>query len=460
MRKWHCARPGGNSTVRKDHFEVTVNTSHGSSRVAGQTQIIVSAMTLSAFGPYVLGGLRTEQLTAYALLALTTPFVLTALTRTARAWWFILPWLIILAAATLSELFPLSGGPMPWPKGSLLAGLDNVMLPIAVLLIIVTFVPKSLATYSLDSFSAIVAWGGAINGVITILSLQIDITAWLRPFWTGGAGFTVAQNAASMGRYSGIFNQPAEAGLFYSIAGLLAVYRFTGKPYLLGLLMSLATVGGLMTVSKVFILLGMPLVFLYLVHRLNFSGRLLGLPAVALGAMVVSLSGVFRQWDGLWFLKRLLSRPPGDQGILEFYTAGRLGTNASLAKLVEAVMDRNPITGIGLAGWSVAYDSGWTEVLIIAGLTGVICLTILHANLLILASRLEPVSIRWLGYAAAIVTFGASFGIPSLTANRSSTLIWILTGLLLKIADHTSSSQSSIRKAVPRHMGWPSIEME
>lgn len=413
--------------------------SRTSRRAGSQANVVVGAMTLAAFGPYILGGIRTEQVTVYALMALASPFALTAFTRTARAWWFVLPWLIIITAATLGELFPPSGT-MPWPRGSLLAGVDNMLLPVSVLMVVFTLVPRTNAESVLGTFASIVASGGAINGFITIVSIRTDLTPWLRPFWSGEAGVTVAESATSMGRYSGIFNQPAEVGLFYSIAGLLAVYRFLNNPRLLCLLLSLMTVGGIMSVSKVFILVGLPLIFLYLFLRLNTSGRLLILPYIGLGALILSVSGIFRQWDGLWYLNRLLS-PPEDQGTVEFFTAGRLGANASLGELAREVFVRSPVIGMGFAGWRTAYDSSWTEIFVLAGLIGIVCMLLLHAAALLLAARLDQHSTRWLAYASATLALGASFGLPAFSANRISTLVWILIGLLVLIAEPTRSRQ-------------------
>ena len=71
----------------------------------------------------------------------------------------------------------------------------------------------------------------------------------------------MAANAASDGRYTGIFNQPAEAGIAYGVALLLLTWLARTrewKPFPVTCAAALVITGGVLTVSKVFLLCAAP----------------------------------------------------------------------------------------------------------------------------------------------------------------------------------------------------------
>jgi hypothetical protein len=75
----------------------------------------------------------------------------------------------------------------------------------------------------------------------------------------------VAANAASDGRYTGIFNQPAEAGIAYGVALLLLTWLARTrewKPFSVTCAAALVITGGVLTVSKVFLLCAAPVAVL------------------------------------------------------------------------------------------------------------------------------------------------------------------------------------------------------
>lgn len=86
--------------------------------------------------------------------------------------------------------------------------------------------------------------GMAIDGLLAIFGTQLDLTPLLRGFWSGGEVVTTAERANEMGRLSGVFNQTAEAGVAYGIAGLLAIYLHQTRPLRMVLFISLITAGG------------------------------------------------------------------------------------------------------------------------------------------------------------------------------------------------------------------------
>lgn len=102
--------------------------------------------------------------------------------------------------------------------------------------------------------------------------------------------------------------------------------------------------------------------------------------------------------------------------------------------MVSDVLHASPWYGFGAGGLATAYDSLWVQVLVLAGIAGVILVAVV---LLMLAFRLwclrgvtEPAEWNLAG-AVLVLAIGASLALPSLTANRDVTLLWLVLGILI-----------------------------
>ncbi|MCT1939225.1 hypothetical protein M3C53_02310 [Micrococcus luteus] len=406
---------------------------------------LVAVLCLAAFGPYVTGSIRTEQLAVYAL----APLVLLSLPRLRPwAWPFLLAWGFMLFIASLGVAFPYRGVRL-WDSGSLLAGADNYLLPLMVMLAVWTLVSTRATIPALRTAAGVIGFGAAINGAIAAVSTVTPLDAILRPFWgAAAAGSVVAERAATNGRLSGIFNQPAEAGLVYSLAAILVVWAFSRRRLLMYPLLALILVGGMLTVSKIFLLVGLPIagVLLWLTQR---GTARLGIIVLAAGFLAyLGSSSFFREWSGSDYLLRLLDRPE-DQTVLEFYTAGRWSEGASVLEVIGFILDRSPMVGVGLAGLRVPYDAQWTETMVFGGVLGTLAIVAMLGLLLASFVRIRERSTRLMALAVWALLVGASFGLPALTANRAATLVWVVAGLLV-LARHAAPKR---HLAPGRHPG-------
>ncbi|HEY0003141.1 MAG TPA: hypothetical protein VGB74_22010 [Actinoplanes sp.] len=402
-----------------------------------QGTLLVGVLTLSAFGPYLLSGLRTEQVAVYAaVLTLAVAAKWTTVRATHLG-------MVIVALLGFELLLAAIGAALPpenttrYPLGSALAGLDNLLLPIAVLMIVWMVLGGGAERLRLI---AVVCW-------CTVWAMVVN--AGLATWATGGGpnlssfqgqegAKTVAARAEQLGRYSGIFNQPAEAGLMYSVALLAAIYLYRHRPLTLAVTATAITVGGILAVSKVFLLVGMP-VGLWQILRVT-GGRGRRFSAMMCTAVVVLggiSSGMAPEWAGAKVLLRLL--PGSDGEIVALYTAGRLGDDSTLAVVTEAVLHGSPMVGYGAGGLQVAYDNGWIEALVVGGVVGAVLFT---AVLLTLATawwkarrRAENPESTCLAGGLVAVVVGGAVGIPSLTVNRCSTVVWLLLALLVLSED-------------------------
>ncbi|MFB8368086.1 hypothetical protein ACFC25_01840 [Pseudarthrobacter sp. NPDC055928] len=399
---------------------------------------LVGLLTAAAFGPYVSGSVRTEQLAVYGTAALLVPLTFFH----ARPYWpLIAPWFGILLVSLLGLVPPAAYTPA-YEAGTLLSGLDNLTLPLIVMMLVWSVVPRSSATSALSVVAAIIVWITAANGLLSMVGTQVDLSAFLRPFWSGDIGETTAERAAQMGRLSGIFNQPAEAGVVYGVAGILAVWRYRNKPKTTLMLLALISIGGMLCVSKVFILGGIPLILIHLwKSRAGFGnvGLLFGAALVAAG---VAQSGFFQEWTGFNYLARLVA-PDQDQGLIEFYSAGRWNEEAGMMAVFDVVVDASPVFGFGLAGIQMPYDSAWTEVMVLDGLLGAVLLCIVYWAIFRMARRLLEPDLRLMATFLALFLAGASLGIPSLTVNRASTIVWVVLALLCMVAMRPRAARTS-----------------
>lgn len=400
-------------------------------------------MVAAAFGPYVSSslGIRTEQLAVYGFAVVATlgfiqrPAIHPVIALPLLAW---IAYLLVLLSSTLFRPAILNV-----PSGSALAGLDNALLPLAALMIANRWLTAPYASPA--TLTRTLVWGivvlMSLNTLVSVTSSQVALSPLLSHFWSAqsvaSGNIAVATLAARLGRFSGIFNQPAEAGLAYSIALLGAVYLFaarSSRPALLALVGGLLIVGGMLTVSKIFLLAGLAVASVQLAR---YSGRQLRLliALIAVGVAGWAVLTLHLPWEGQKGLTYLLQPGASNQGLVGFYTAGRFGDQGSVVGGARYVLAASPWLGFGVRGVSsFAYDSTWLEALASGGLLGVAAMVAAYASFAVLwlrSSGFMPVAERRLAGGLILVLTAASLGLPSLTCNRDATLVWLLVPVAL-----------------------------
>jgi hypothetical protein len=395
-----------------------------------------AAVCLSAFGPYI-GGMRMEQVTVLAsaavILVIGWPRMMAA--RDVPS-----PWpLIILAGICCVTLIGTVSRPFdPNFLGAqpVTHGLSYFVLPLA--LVVITWYWTLSASPSRLAVTAakVTAAASAASGVIAVAQLvagNVTVLGFLPQFWSAGATSSGAVRTASDGRFDGIFAQPAEAGLVEGLALLCVIFlwqRGSRRPVLLGAAAAAITAGGLLSVSKVFLLGALPLAAL-MVLRGPARANAAAVTACAVAAFwLADRAGVLPAWQSTGgALSRRLGAPS-----VTVWTGGRYGSGSSLGPAVADVLHGSPWYGFGGGGLGVAYDSLWLELLAIAGVAGVALTAALLAVLVWRWVRLRPVlnspERRLAGMSLALAA-GASLGVPSLTENVAVTVLWLILGLLL-----------------------------
>lgn len=422
-------------------------------------RVWIVVCVLGVFGPYLVSGARTEQLVIYGSAAAVVVSQITRLGSILR------PAAVVLGLWTAYAAVVIGAGLVvenrtPWESGSLVAGVDNVLLPLACIVVF------SFWTTLVDSDSLlrlvgwVLAWAMAVNAALSILTTYVGLSAvpGLGRFWdSGGSDESVAVLAEQMGRFSGIFNQPAEAGVAYSLAALGILYLVRTdrrRPrWVLWVLLALVVIGGLLTLSKVFAVGGLFLAFVLAIldRRNRLQAVSVGVGAVV-GTAVLGMADLAGSWGASTMLNWYrVSIQAGDSWAYTL-SAGRFGTPGDngpapsisssapvdaeggvalptgLTDTAHQIFEHHPVVGVGARGLLVAYDSSWAEALIVGGLVGLVLLVLVHVALIarwVTARRAMPRATWQFAGAVVVLMLGASFGIPALTCNRASTLLWM-----------------------------------
>ena len=415
---------------------------------------IVVLIVVSCFGPYVnfLGyGIRTEQIIIYGLFVLMVPFFLKEL-RFNSTGTGVLALLLIQFGVSIAA-FILVASPDDYSLTRVLADTDTLLLPIVTIVLIATLsrpsIPRSdlliVASRTFVIMCTLNVLGASIQSRMTPDTLLVY-------FWTSStADWSVAELANLSSRYSGVFNQPAEVGFAYGLALILIIFsaRFSVAWSLF--FATAVSIGGLMAATKVFY--GCAAVLI--VYGAFTGVRTRKILRETLFFLTVSVSSV-SALAAMGLLSERLARfnvsnfsatvevPVSSEvqvssegasstlvDALTMLTAGRLGNSGSLSPIFEGVNAASPLIGFGVGGWAKSYDSTWAEAMVFGGWLGVALSAAIFVILLIKGFLM---CLRPLRSSLLIVLTGsaliASLGIGVLTANRSSTIFWIIVTLL------------------------------
>lgn len=387
-----------------------------------------------AFGPYIHTGLglRLEHIIIYPLF-LILMLVLLLKKKVFIKDLFVL-FSIWLSALTLITIRTVLGEDASFIQ--YLPDLESMIQPLVIILLFsIIFVnfSQNEAENRLIKACKILITMMSLNTVWSIISMFVDLTPISMYFW-GGAEDSVSARAMTNGRFNGIFNQPMEAGVLYSLGLLCWIYLsekiniFKFK-YTISLILMI--VGGLLTVSKIFLFGGIGLFFIgvlsnkkiwKLIFSLTFTGLIIGVPAFYF---------LTKTWTGLDYLLRFFG---SNQDIITLLTAGRFGEQSQQAQLFGEVWNENPLIGGGL-GVHEVYDSGFFYFFGTGGTIGLMFYIILLLTFVGMALKYFIYNKRGseskFFFLITLLIIGSSLGAPVLTLNRVATVLWVFIGLII-----------------------------
>ncbi len=394
----------------------------------------------SAFLPYLPGGLRPEHVVFTALaLAGGTAF---ALGRNR------LPTVVLLSALCLgASLVPLAVNsailPTAGADASIVGSFIRLLLPVFICVgIAATMGTGAHATRDIARAIVLVA---APVGLVSGVSAITDVSGWLGP-WVRGGDESVWAQAFAVGRFTGIFNQPLEAGVFFSVALLAAIYLLADRPrHRMRILLAVVCIliGGMLSLSKNFIVLGLG-ISLVMAIRL----RVISIP----GALLMLGGGLTAIVVAIWRLNEAYVTSLLDLldsgGLVLALTAGRFGgDDTDVGQLFAALQERQHwVSGFGL-GAHLPLDNGYLEYFYQGGafaLAGFLAWIALLGGAAALSARSAE---RALLHALMLFVIVASLGGPVITANRANVA---LLALVVTAAGQLGRRNTAAVNAAPR----------
>jgi hypothetical protein len=385
-------------------------------------------MLASGFFPYLPGGLRVEHLIFPLIFILATMFSIDRLRTVSK------PLLFIACLLFSAALFALIGSYF-----SASAGVAAPVLSMSIRLLFPAIVIATLAV-SIPANSCVMR--GTATAVvmlamplalIAISSVFFDISDFLY-LYVKSEEDSVWSQASAVGRFTGLFNQPLEAGIFYSVSLLALIYlmsikwwRPSGRVLFLGLIL----VGGSLSISKNFVVLGVLTSLIYSVSISLISTRS---AVILLGAMVAAVSSWLMLSDDNY--SNSFIQLYSDGGFLMALTAGRLGSgDTEVAQLWSQLFSSGKwIGGAGL-GSHLPLDNGYLEYFYQGGIFSVGCYLLAVFSVLIYSIVNWSINESKLLFFLGIFVVLSSLGGPAITANRANVpLLALMAACVLSIS--------------------------
>lgn len=398
-------------------------------------------LTFAAFAPYLSKslGIRTEHVLIYAVGSLG---LLRLLTSRVRRPTYIVPVVAFFGIAVIWALFvTFMSTSNDADTLRVIADADHYLRPLCIVIGLIAWIEADYHTASVVSLERIcklllVLLG--INAFLVAVSLFVDVGWFFQPFRPENiSSQNVADLAAELGRFTGVFNLPFEAGVAYSLGLFAWAYLYLGegasKPYAFAHLgLALLVVGGLMPVSKAFLLGGLPLFLIYWVAS-GGLGKAVGIRAWPILAIaIIAITIVLPSWLGTDFLvgqyQKVIS---GDSGLVSSLSAGRFGESGMVSGPFLKTAAEAPLTGFGL-GMVRILDSAYLLFFVHGGtvpLFGYVVLLgwVITRGLQYAASSREGRILTLIG----VYMVGAGLGAPVASVVRASTVLWVMVSLLL-----------------------------
>lgn len=282
------------------------------------TIILTIFFFISYSGIYLIPqfGIRSDHIIIYSLFALVSVyfFLLNRPIKVNDSVLYLLSFLIIINVVGLIATFSNQNSISIY---EILADIENYLQPI-ILIILASYFVINIKKISLDEQITIVSKIFTIfislNAIFSIFLLYVGPNEYL--YLIGGLpddeGYNVAERALYAHRSGGVFSQPIDAGIAYSIGMIVWLYLFDKNKisikerpiYVVQFLLMI--VGGFVSGSKVAYILGWGLSLIYIFFLSNIYHKLLGQVKILLTIIffIILIYIVIQFWDGVGNLWR------------------------------------------------------------------------------------------------------------------------------------------------------------
>jgi hypothetical protein len=316
----------------------------------------------------------------------------------------------------------------------------RLILPAFGFMALTTVLPQRKSVAVEVSEATVVA--GALVAAFTVLSLVSSYAQSILVFWVQADEGSVWQSAFDIGRYTGIFNQPIEAGIFYSLCLISAVHAYRyGKMNRIALLVATALIvfGGSASLSKNFIVLGAACAVGYAFFNRLISRSLL----VILSIPIIAAAPIGLQRLNINYITSL-SDLYSEQGLFGALSAGRFGSvGGSVSILFESLIESGDwVMGRGL-GSHLPLDSGYLEFFYQGGILSLAGYVLAIGVLSLQGWRNRAHRDGQFLIVLMVYIWLSSAGGPTITASRTGIVLLILIcACLVSIRQHSKKTRS------------------
>ena len=397
-------------------------------------QKVVAALLLSAFFPYFPGGLRLEHL-SFLLFVLLFGFI--SISRTRYIYSPVLTMSMMLFSGAVFAFIGSTFLPDTGAMASALAMGTRLALPAVVLGAMVVYLPTNCNLMTTVTRTIVLM---AMPVALLALSSRFFDISFILGYFVKNEETAVWSQAFALGRFTGLFNQPLEAGVFYSVALLALVYLVSMKlwrPIIRYLILGIILIGGSLSLSKNFVVLGVLVALAYAV-----SVRVLSIRSgvIWLGIVIAIIIVWFAFGNEIYTNSFIDLFAEG--GFLLALSAGRLGTgDTEVAQLWGQLMTSyNWISGMGLGSY-LPLDNGYLEYFYQGGVFSLASYVAFIVTILVTSIKYWSVDESKLLFFLGLYIALASLGGPVITANRANvSLLMLIVSCVLCVRERRKIS--------------------
>ena len=419
-------------------------------RNRGFENVAIPLLTMSAFGPLLIPslGIRADHIVLYGMLLIAFGFLCIgrrSMLSGASVIWVLSLFVFITIWTQVVTIGGVPAGVVYSNRTQMdeFSALENY-LEIIIIIFVSAEMLRAVDYESLEKLFSrvafiIIAFMG-LNALLSVGSIFFDTSAITSLFVrdAGGAANQIIEITAEGGRKSGIFGFPATAGVAYSLALLLWTYtvrcqkRISFHSLLVGFLL---IIGGTITISKTFMLGGLPLFFIYWLLPGRKNPRLTGSILFLLASGCALIYVLIENWVGASIIADLFTDDANYSIASRFFhfVQIRYGISDDLevTGIFPYLWEVSPVQGLGFAYWRVI-DSAYLQYFMQGGAVSLFLYLLFIATLAILGA------IEWrngnengkLLTLFSVLLLLAGIGAPVLTSSRVNILFIVIIVIL------------------------------
>lgn len=396
---------------------------------------LIYILIISAFGPYLFPsiGIRVDHLFIYGIFILLVIFNKVYFLKD-----FSISFILILLVVLFLLPFVNSITAVNIISSSLfVAQIENYLQPLIIFLIFASLMPIKIDELDnvFNKGLEIIIWLAAFNTIFSIYTFLNPDTSLIR-FFSGTriidhsvlGELTNAELNLSAGKSIGIFSQTYSVGFLYafSILGWGYLYRNENTQKIKNFfLLSLLLIGGLISFSKIFLVIGIPL-FVFFVGLKKFI--YIFIPILLAILIIISFNSsiieTIRDYEAMKYIYRLIvGFTSGD--IVNIFTSGRLSEDSIIFPNIINILSTNTFFGLGYGSIETS-DFAFYEIISLGGLFSLFAYTFLLIIVIVPIFNLRSLKDKYFYSFFIILCFLSSLAAPIFTANRISIIIWFV----------------------------------